>query len=123
MSKHKDYDVGYGKPPKSGQFKPGQSGNPKGRPPRRSTDVMEAFENVFLTREKVKIGDHEGYYAGIDLVFMKMKERAVKSNNAADRKIFIEMLVKMGLQDRFDDLWDDILPEAEEEYDGEESDE
>jgi len=25
-----DYEVGYGKPPKSGQFKPGQSGNPKG---------------------------------------------------------------------------------------------
>lgn len=24
--------VGYGKPPKSGQFKPGKSGNPKGRP-------------------------------------------------------------------------------------------
>lgn len=27
-----DYDIGYKKPPKSGQFKPGQSGNPKGRP-------------------------------------------------------------------------------------------
>lgn len=27
-----DYDLGYMKPPKSGQFKPGQSGNPKGRP-------------------------------------------------------------------------------------------
>ncbi|MBO6719075.1 MAG: hypothetical protein JJ913_14050 [Rhizobiaceae bacterium] len=26
-----DYEVGYGKPPKSGQYKPGQSGNPKGR--------------------------------------------------------------------------------------------
>ena len=26
------YEVGYGKPPKSGQFKPGQSGNRKGRP-------------------------------------------------------------------------------------------
>lgn len=25
-----DYDVGYGKPPKQHQFKPGQSGNPKG---------------------------------------------------------------------------------------------
>lgn len=25
-----DYDVGYCKPPKSGQFQPGQSGNPKG---------------------------------------------------------------------------------------------
>ncbi|MEW9922579.1 DUF5681 domain-containing protein, partial [Marimonas sp. MJW-29] len=27
-----DYEVGYGKPPKSAQFKPGKSGNPKGRP-------------------------------------------------------------------------------------------
>lgn len=26
------YDVGYGKPPAKSQFKPGQSGNPKGRP-------------------------------------------------------------------------------------------
>ena len=28
----RDYDVGYGKPPASTRFKPGQSGNPKGRP-------------------------------------------------------------------------------------------
>ena len=28
----KDYEVGYGKPPKHIQFKKGQSGNPKGRP-------------------------------------------------------------------------------------------
>jgi hypothetical protein len=27
-----DYEVGYGKPPVSTRFKPGQSGNPKGRP-------------------------------------------------------------------------------------------
>ena len=27
----KDYDVGYGRPPKHTQFKKGQSGNPKGR--------------------------------------------------------------------------------------------
>ncbi len=24
--------IGYGRPPKAGQFKPGQSGNPQGRP-------------------------------------------------------------------------------------------
>ncbi|MGB2579448.1 hypothetical protein AAIR98_001367 [Elusimicrobium simillimum] len=30
----KNYDVGYGKPPKEHQFKPGQSGNTRGRPVR-----------------------------------------------------------------------------------------
>lgn len=29
----KTYEVGYGRPPEAGQFKSGQSGNPKGRPP------------------------------------------------------------------------------------------
>lgn len=29
----RDYDVGYGKPPKGSQYKRGQSGNPGGRPP------------------------------------------------------------------------------------------
>ncbi|WP_171052628.1 DUF5681 domain-containing protein [Ruegeria sediminis] len=28
----KDYEVGYGKPPKTSRFQKGQSGNPKGRP-------------------------------------------------------------------------------------------
>lgn len=30
--KKKSFSVGYGKPPKHSRFKPGQSGNPKGRP-------------------------------------------------------------------------------------------
>ena len=30
--KNKPYDVGYGKPPQDTRFKPGQSGNPKGKP-------------------------------------------------------------------------------------------
>lgn len=31
MTERKDYEVGYGKPPVAHRFKPGQSGNPKGR--------------------------------------------------------------------------------------------
>ena len=32
MPNSNDDTVGYGRPPKSTQFKPGQSGNPSGRP-------------------------------------------------------------------------------------------
>ncbi len=34
------YEVGYGKPPKTGQFKPGQSGNPKGRPKKSKNSAV-----------------------------------------------------------------------------------
>lgn len=45
----KDYEVGYGKPPKATQFKAGQSGNPKGRKKGSkniSTRVRAAIEEV-----------------------------------------------------------------------------
>lgn len=49
----KDYEVGYGKPPKETQFKPGQSGNPRGRPKGTNnlkTDLMEELgERVRVT--------------------------------------------------------------------------
>ncbi len=31
-SRDSDYEIGYGKPPRASQFKPGESGNPRGRP-------------------------------------------------------------------------------------------
>src|SRR3954471_16214722 len=49
------YEVGYGRPPQSSQFKPGRSGNPKGRP--------KGGKNLStLAREKlqVKISVREG---------------------------------------------------------------
>jgi Family of unknown function (DUF5681) len=51
--KKRDYEVGYGKPPQRIQFKPGQSGNPRGRPrdaKNLSTLVHEALnEQVIVT--------------------------------------------------------------------------
>ena len=40
--KRQDYKVGYSKPPKKHQFKPGQSGNPAG-PPKRKTQLWNYF--------------------------------------------------------------------------------
>lgn len=49
-----DYEVGYGKPPVSGQFKPGKSGNPKGR--KTKPKSVQAQVQKALSR-KVRITD------------------------------------------------------------------
>jgi hypothetical protein len=41
--------VGYGEPPKHTQFKPGQSGNPKGRPKGRKNIKTEVLEKLNST--------------------------------------------------------------------------
>lgn len=48
--KRSDYEVGYGKPPKSGQFPPGTTGNPSGRP-KKPKNTLEAVARKVLEEE------------------------------------------------------------------------
>ena len=56
-----EYKVGPGRPPKEHQFKPGQSGNPKGKrkAPSLIPDLKELFERAFNQKVKVTQGERE----------------------------------------------------------------
>jgi hypothetical protein len=57
-----EYRVGPGRPPKEYQFKPGQSGNPKGAKRKSrpiALDLKMALERALNTRVQVKQGDRE----------------------------------------------------------------
>ncbi len=48
--KQRDYEVGYGKPPRHTRFKPGRSGNPRGRPSgsKNLTTLLSEALNEFV---------------------------------------------------------------------------
>ena len=91
MPQSGDYEVGYGKPPKSGQFKPGQSGNPKGRPkaPPTFEDLIakEANKKITLT-----VGGAKVQLTQAEVVAKALMQKAMKGDIAAAK------LVVMGLQ-------------------------
>jgi len=81
MSKEeKDYEVGYGKPPKHTQFKPGQSGNPLGRPKKKRTvdDIIQKIlqEEIMINGEKKSTKE---------LFLRSMMKNAIKGNATATK--------------------------------------
>ena len=79
-----DYDVGYKKPPKQGQFKPGQSGNPKGRPKglqNLSTDLQEELEQKILITEANKSQEVTKQRAMIKTLFAKALKGETRAAN------------------------------------------
>lgn len=95
MTEKKDYEVGYGKPPKTGRFKSGQSGNPKGRPPkakRGAPDLGALLEQPVKVRSKGVEGHVSAYEAGL----RKLAEQAIKGHVPSAVE-FLGLCTKHGL--------------------------
>ena len=73
-------EVGYGKPPRDHQFKPGRSGNPKGRP-KGSKNESTILKEVL--HHKIAIRGSHGNVRKISVlegIHRKMAEDALKGN-------------------------------------------
>ena len=76
------YEVGYKKPPKHTRFKPGQSGNPKGRP--KKAESLNTIVRENLTQKvTVRTSLGEKRITRIEAVIHKAVEQAMKGNPRA----------------------------------------
>ena len=75
-------EVGYGRPPKEHQFKPGQSGNPKGRP-KGSKNEATYFRETVEMEVAMRVGGEMRKVPYMRAMWMKVADEALKGNPKA----------------------------------------
>ena len=68
--------VGYGKPPKTHRFKPGQSGNPKGQR-KGSRNIDTLYREVLDMKVKTSVGGQTQTITAIKAVVIKQMQKAL----------------------------------------------
>jgi hypothetical protein len=85
-----EYRVGPGRPPKEHQFKPGQSGNPKGarRKPRSIADLKALFERALSGKVTLRQGEEERIITKVAAGIEQLVNQFAKGDRHARRDLF-----------------------------------
>ena len=90
-----DNEVGYGKPPKEHQFKPGKSGNIKGRPKSKKSGLTD-ISGLLNEPVKVKAGGKVREMGPFEAGLWKLAKRAVDKDLRAILK-FVKICEEYGV--------------------------
>jgi hypothetical protein len=80
------YDVGFGKPPKSGQFQKGKSGNPKGRP-KGTPDLKTILRKLLSAQVTITENGRKKRVSTLTATVMRLNEKALKGDMRAIEKL------------------------------------
>ena len=111
-----DYEVGYGKPPESGQFKKGISGNPLGRPKKLAdlgSQLLRELDSKLIINENGK----RKVITKLEGVVKQLLNKSLSGHHPSTRlliPLYLQGLEKAAEQKRLayrtaDDLTDDEL--------------
>ena len=76
MTDQPDYEVGYGRPPKSHRFQAGTSGNPAGRP-RGARGLKAQVKELLDERVAVTAGGRKKTISTLEAVLKRLKQKAI----------------------------------------------
>jgi len=91
------YAVGYGRPPKATQFKPGRSGNPKGRTKGQRSLASEVRE-LLLAKVPIVENGRRRYVPRVAAVYLALWQNAMKGNTRAIQH-FLELAKDLKLDE------------------------
>jgi Family of unknown function (DUF5681) len=87
----KDYEIGYGRPPKATQWKKGQSPNPGGQSSRRSIDDAETIDKLLSMPVKVTVNGESKRVAVLKVILEQLWKKAFAGDRRA-RAVFLRWL-------------------------------
>lgn len=83
----RDYEVGYGRPPTHTQFRPGKSGNPKGRH-RKPQSVQAQMEKVLSAKVTINEGGRAKKLSLQQVILRNLANKAAKGDLKAAAFVF-----------------------------------
>jgi hypothetical protein len=107
QSNEHGYVVGYAKPPTASQFKPGQTGNAKGRPTGHK-NLKTLIRQAMTARISVQEGSSNRQVSKIEGVVLRQLQNALKGNDRSAMAV-IRMALQLGF---LDDATEDHQAEA-----------